>query len=83
MDSSLRGDIEAKAATLKSAMENDDLDALKNAMDELSKSSHKLAEQLYAQKSGDAGQGGESGGAEGSGSHGGEDVVDADFTEVK
>ncbi|MDL2307235.1 molecular chaperone DnaK [Desulfovibrio sp. OttesenSCG-928-C06] len=83
VDASLRGDIEAKVTTLKSAMENDDLDALKGAMDELSKSSHKLAEQLYAQKSGDAGQGGAAGDAGPSGSHGGEDVVDADFTEVK
>ncbi|MDR2892194.1 MAG: molecular chaperone DnaK [Deltaproteobacteria bacterium] len=85
VDPALRGDIEAKATSLKSAMEGSDLDALKKAMDELSKSSHKLAEQLYAQKSGSADQGGQAGPTDGSAgqAHGGEDVVDADFTEVK
>jgi molecular chaperone DnaK len=85
VDASLRGDIEAKVSGLKSAMENDDVDALKRAMDELSKSSHKLAEQLYAQKSGGSGSdGGQSGGDSGpAGPAQGEDVVDADFTEVK
>jgi molecular chaperone DnaK len=85
VDASLRGDIEAKVSGLKSAMENDDVDALKRAMDELSKSSHKLAEQLYAQKYGGSGSdGGQTGGDSGpAGPAQGEDVVDADFTEVK
>jgi molecular chaperone DnaK len=84
VDGALRGDIEAKITALKSVMEGSDAEPLHRAMDELSKSAHKLAEQLYAQKSGpsadSSAQGGDSG-ASGSGKA--EDVVDADFTEVK
>jgi molecular chaperone DnaK len=86
VDSSLRGDIESKVSRLKEVMEGSDPGALRAAMDELSKSSHKLAEQLYAQKSQGGGASGEASSASSgsaSSSHKGEDVVDADFTEVK
>jgi molecular chaperone DnaK len=85
VDGALRGDIEAKITTLKSAMEGNEVEALRRAMDELSKSAHKLAEQLYAQKSGDDRNNSSQGGASDSGASGAdkaEDVVDADFTEV-
>ena len=83
VDAALRSDIEAKSAALKSAMEGDDVEGIKTAMDELSKASHKLAEQLYAQKSqdGDAGHG--AAGQQAGGGKADDDVVDADFTEVK
>ncbi|MDR2503976.1 MAG: molecular chaperone DnaK, partial [Deltaproteobacteria bacterium] len=77
VDATLRGDIEAKVGNLKSAMEGEDMAALRAAMDALDKSSHKLAEQLYAQKSQTAEPSAEAGPRKG------EDVVDADFTEVK
>ncbi|MDR1242055.1 MAG: molecular chaperone DnaK [Deltaproteobacteria bacterium] len=90
VDGALRGDIEAKITTLKSAMEGSEVEALRRSMDELSKSAHKLAEQLYAQKSasgpGASTQGGDGSGAGDAGTDAsakGEDVVDADFTEVK
>ena len=61
-------------------MESDDLDTIKMAMEELSKASHTLAEQLYAQKA----QAGEAAGtAEGAAPKQDDDVVDADYTEVK
>ncbi len=88
VDPALRADIEAKSNALKKAMEGDDLDAIKRAMDELSKASHTLAEQLYAQKaqSGETGAAG-AGAAGAAGSAGqpkqDDDVVDADYTEVK
>ena len=86
VEAGIRGDIESKSNALKKAMESDDLDTIKKAMDELSKASHTLAEQLYAQKSqgGDAsaGAGASAGQASGSGKKD-DDVVDADYTEVK
>ena len=78
VDAGLKTDIEGKTASLKTAMEGEDVAAIKTAMEDLSKSSHKLAEQLYAQKNqeaeptADAEQGKTD-----------DDVVDADFTEVK
>lgn len=81
VDAALRADIEGKISSLKTAMENPDVsvETLRNAMDELSKSSHKLAEQLYAQKSHEGGTEAQAD----SGKKQDDDVVDADFTEVK
>ena len=87
VEAALKADIEAKSAALKSAMEGDDVDGIKAAMDELSKASHKLAEQLYAQKAQDgggaAGAAGAAGAETGQAKKDDDDVVDADFTEVK
>ncbi len=81
VDPALRSDIEAKSNALKTAMESDDIDTIKKAMDDLSKASHSLAEQLYSQKSQASGD--ESGGASSASQSPDEDVVDADYTEVK
>jgi molecular chaperone DnaK len=79
-----RADIEAKTNNLKKAMESDELEAIKKAMDELSKASHALAEQLYAQKAQHtAASSGADPGAASGGSKKDDDVVDADYTEVK
>lgn len=84
VDATLKADIDAKAAALKEVSQKDDLDAIKTAMDELSKVSHKLAEQLYAQKAQDAGADEAAGQPDnGSSNKKDDDVVDADFTEVK
>jgi molecular chaperone DnaK len=88
VDAALKSDIESGIAALKKAVEGNSVDAVKSAMDTLSKASHKLAEQLYAQKAEDGGAaGGQPGGAAGAGASaagkGDDDVVDADFTEVK
>jgi len=78
VEESLKSEIEAKVASLKELKDQDDVEAIKAAMEELSKASHKLAEQLYQQKSQEAGgeQAADSAGKK-------DDVVDADFTEVK
>ncbi len=87
LDPALKTDIETKMAELKTVMEGEDADAIKTASDELAKASHKLAEQLYAQtQDPNAAAGGC--GAGGCGSADGaqkpdDDVMDADFTEVK
>lgn len=94
LDADLKAEIESKAEALKTAMASDDLDSIKTAMDELSQASHKLAEQLYAQKTQDGQAGPDMGGQAGPGAQAGpdaqaggpkddDDVVDADYTEVK
>ena len=90
VDAELKADIETKIEALKKAMETDDLDEIKAKTEELSQSSHKLAEQLYAQQSaegadpnmGAAGAAGAAG-ADAAGAKDDDDVVDADYTEVK
>ena len=79
-----RGNIEAALNQLKSVKDGDDSDAIKKALEGLQQVSHKLAEAMYAEnQAGGAG----SGGADGSGGQaadsGADDVVDADFEEVK
>ena len=92
VDAVTRGEIESKVNHVKEVLKGDDGDAIKRATDELSQASHKLAEKLYQQKAetGGAQPGGPSaGGAGAAGAQGGksggsdEDVVDADYTEVK
>ena len=86
-DASLKADLEGKIASLRKLMEGDDAAAIKAATEELAKTSHKLAEQLYQQQGGQPGDGGCAGGScggnAGGSANGGDDVVDADYTEVK
>jgi len=87
VDAGLKADIETKVEALKKALEGDDADEIKAKTDELAQASHKLAEQLYAQKSGQEQPGGAAGAAAGPEAGGqakdDDDVVDADYTEVK
>jgi len=91
VDAAEKTKIEEAIAKTKKALESDDIDAIKKAQEELMNVSHKLAEAMYAKTAG--GQGGPEAGG---GTHqqaGGEqqqasgkkndDVVDADFEEVK
>jgi molecular chaperone DnaK len=87
LDSATKSTVEEAIGKLKKAMEGDDAEEIKRLSDELTQSSHKLAEAMYQQASGE--QPGPEGGAGGEASGGGasgssdEDVVDADFEEVK
>ncbi len=89
VDAATKSDIESHIASLKTAMEGTDQEAIKQKSEELMKASHKLAEQMYA-KSGAAGPGAGPGAGAGAG-HGHEekakkpeeDVVEAEFEEVK
>lgn len=85
LDASLKADIEAKIADLKTKIQGEDVDAIKATSDELAKASHKLAEQLYAQQANqqNAQTGAQNAGAAASDKKDGDDVMDADFTEVK
>ncbi|MCI5120792.1 MAG: molecular chaperone DnaK, partial [Candidatus Electrothrix sp. AUS4] len=92
VDAETKANVEREIENLKKALEGDDLEAIKAATEALTQASHKLAELMYAQASqgqGDAGAAGGAAGA-GAGAAGGsakknddDDVVDADFEEVK
>ena len=88
--------VEDKKAALAKVKDSDDVEAIKQAMEELSQASHKLSELLYQQAQGaqaaagaaSGGKAGEGPGSAGSASEGadsgsgGENIVDAEF-EVK
>jgi len=87
-DSSLKSDIESKIESVRKLMDGEDAEAIRKATEELSTASHKLAEELYkhAQTQGADGAGPEaqaSSANSGASSGGSDDVVDADYTEVK
>jgi len=80
--------IEAALEKAKKAMEGDDVEAIKAAQEELTQASHKLAEAMYARVAKEQqAAGGADGQAETTGGNGKppdkENVVDADFEEVK
>ena len=87
LDAGTKGDIENAIATLKKAMEGEDTAEIKRLSEELTQASHKLAEVLYsqtAQAQAQAETGSESGsGASAESAKQDEEVVDADFEEVK
>ncbi|MGC9021745.1 MAG: molecular chaperone DnaK, partial [Dissulfurimicrobium sp.] len=82
VDEAIKTQINDKIAALKRELEGTDIKAIKKAQDELIQASHKLAEMMYkkASEGGTAGGGEESGKGKGGGN---EDVVDADFEDVK
>lgn len=81
VDEATRKSIESAVEDLKRAKESDNVDELKQKIEALSQASHKLAEVMYQQASQDGGQAGP--GAGPSASPQDDDVVDADFEEVK
>jgi len=87
VDEETKNKVEAAAEPLRKAMEGDDPEEIKKLSEELTQVSHKLAEAIYQQASAEGAQPGEEGaGPEGSGQAAGapdDDVVDADFEEVK
>ena len=93
IDQATKDQIDEKIAALKKAAEGDDTAAIKQASEELMQASHKLAEMMYqqqAQGAGGAGAAGAAGAGAGGATGGGasqgggdDDVVDADFEDVK
>ena len=77
--------IEEAIAKLKTALEGDDVDAIKAAQEEATQASHKLAEAMYAKatakEQADA-AGASEGDAQAESAKADDDVVDADFEEV-
>ena len=80
--------IEDAVSDLKAKLETDDTEAIKQGAEALQQASHKLAEAMYAKASQDAAGGaegfeGQAAGANASSEDESDDVVDADFEEVK
>ena len=80
LDASLAKEIEDAVADAKQKLDSDDLDALKQAHEQLTSVSHRMAESLYQKTQASQANGGGPGGT--SEKPAGEDVVDAEFTEV-
>ena len=86
VDSETKSKVEEASSALKKAMEGEDIEEIKRLSEELTQVSHKLAEAMYQQASaGDQQAGADDGpGADQAGGAAPEeDVVDADFEEVK
>ncbi len=82
LDESAKRDIDMSIEKLKKAMEGDNAEEIKRLTEELTQASHKVAEAMYAKASAEQARTGGSG-ASGSAAHKDDDVVDADFEEVK
>ncbi len=88
VDQEIKGQAEAAIEPLRKAMEGEDPEEIKRLSEELTQASHKLAEAMYQQASAEAGPqpGAEGAGPDNPGQPAGapdDDVVDADFEEVK
>jgi molecular chaperone DnaK len=91
VDDETRGNIEAASQELKKAMESEDVAEIQRLSEALTQASHKVAEAMYKQASeagaaDDAagpGPGPDAGAQAGAGGAPDDDVVDADFEEVK
>jgi len=85
VDAKTKQEIETQIGQLKKAMETDDQEAIKREMDQLMQISHKVAEEAYKraaeQQAASAGAGEQA--ASGKEKKPDDDVVDADFEEVK
>ncbi len=93
VDAAEKTKIEEAINAVKKSLEGDDIEAIKKAQEELMNLSHKLAEAMYAKTAGPQGGQGDPGGPDAGAGQGGagqssgkkkdDDVVDADFEEVK
>ncbi len=82
IDASEREKIETAIKEVEEAVRGDDKEAIEAKTNELATASHKLAEQMYQAEQAKTG-GAEAGAPESDTGKGGDDVVDAEFTEVK
>jgi molecular chaperone DnaK len=87
LDAGVKENIESAIKTAKEALEGQDAQAMRTAAEQLSQSSHKLAEAMYAkasqQQAGQQASGQPKEEPAGDGKKKKDDVVDADFEEVK
>ena len=86
VDADTKTKVEDAITALRKAMEGDDAEEIKRLSEDLTQASHKLAEAMYQQASQESGQAagaGEAEGAQQQAESSDDDVVDADFEEVK
>jgi molecular chaperone DnaK len=82
VDAATKASVEKEIENVKKVMTGDDITAIKSAIDALTAASHKLAELMYAQAAKENPDN-TGGGTSGSSGKKDDDVVDADFEEVK
>src|SRR5579884_838867 len=84
LDAATKANIESALADAKKALESQDVTQVRSATEALNRASHKLAEAMYAKATkGAAGTSPRGDGAAPGGEKGKEDVVEAEFEEVK
>ena len=83
VDEETKGNVAKEVENVKKAIEGDDTAAINAAVEELTKVSHKLAEMMYSQASQEGAPGDDAAGADAGAKQDDDDVVDADFEEVK
>jgi molecular chaperone DnaK len=87
IDAGTRQNIESHIEKLRTVMDGEDRDAIQREIDQLMQASHKLAEEMYKQTSGQQAGADQAGGSQqqdaGGQKRSDEDIVDADFEEVK
>ncbi len=85
VDAETKSNVEKEIEKLKKLLEdqNSDVDVLKKGIEDLTQASHKLAEIMYSQATKDQAGPDAGAGAEDAGGKKDDDVVDADFEEVK
>ncbi len=87
VDAETRANVEAAMGDLKQVLDSEDVDAIKSKSEALTQASHKLAEAMYQQSAqeGQGAPGAEAGAQDAAGAapNDDDDVVDADFEEVK
>jgi molecular chaperone DnaK len=85
VEPAMKADIEGKLTAVRKAIDGEDKEAIEKALAELTTASHKLAEAVYAASTAKSQTGGEAGAGAGQagGKAKGEEVVDADFEEIK
>jgi molecular chaperone DnaK len=84
VDAETKANVEREIENVNKVKDGDDLAAITAAVEALTQASHKLAEMMYQQASQDGPEGGAGAAGGDAGKKGGDDdVVDADFEEVK
>jgi len=83
IDDETKSSIEAAVASLKEVMDGDDAEEIKKRSEALTQASHKLAETMYQQAAREGAAPGQEAPGQEQAADDGEDVVDADFEEVK
>ncbi|MBN1105844.1 MAG: molecular chaperone DnaK [Deltaproteobacteria bacterium] len=83
LDESAKNDINRAIENLKNAMNGENAEEIKRLTDELTQASHRLAEAMYAKAAGSAQEAAGQAQSSAGGAAKDDDVVDADFEEVK
>ncbi len=76
-------DVEKAIADLKETLSSEDVERIKTATTNLAQAAMKIGEAIYSAQQGSGAAGGEAGTGDGGSASGDENVVDADFEEVK